>query len=130
MLLIFFFHSSSLFFFIIYPYSRLLLKRRKFLFYMPFIFIISSYYFCSILYYVNSFADSTEIYALQILKTYTNYWKHDVNPLKRISLFIFLVYYFYLFAFFPLLKKGKRKIRFQYISFYLFSFNKYAVWYF
>jgi len=66
---------------------------------MPFIFIISSYYFCSILYYVNSFADSTEIYALQILKTYTNYWKHDVNPLKRISLFIFLVYYFYLFAF-------------------------------
>lgn len=98
-LLAFFFHSSSVFFLIIYPYCRLLLKKRKLLKYIPFVYIIGSYYLSSIISFIISLANSTGIYALQVLQTYTLYYKQKVNPLNRISLFIFLVYFFYVIAF-------------------------------
>lgn len=99
MLLAFFFHNSSIFFFVIYPYSCFLIKRRKLLFYMPLFFVFCAYFFGAIISFIISFADSTGFYALRVLKTYTEFSKHYVNPLNRFSLFIFLVYYFYLFKF-------------------------------
>lgn len=92
-----FFHAQSFIFLFIYPCVRVVLKYRKLLYILPPAFILAAYtapYFLDqiIPFLINSkfeyLAQKVEVYTL---KYYTDVW---TNPINRISLVLFAIFYF------------------------------------
>lgn len=132
MLIAYFFHRSSIVFFLVYPLCVFVLKYRKVLYLLPVFFVLFAKEFNAFMGGFIDFAEGSNISALKTIWTYTQlsaYQDSKVNPYNKISLFLFVIYYF------PLIKYKARNLLKQEcicltvlsLSFFCYFFGAYNI---
>ena len=132
MLIAYFFHRSSILFFLVYPLCVFVLKHRKLLYLLPVLFVLFAKLFKAFMEGLIDFAESSNMPALKTIWTYTqlsSYQDSKVNPYNKISLFLFVIYYY------PLIKYKARNLLKQEcicltvisLSFFYYLFGAYNI---
>lgn len=132
MLIAYFFHRSSILFFLVYPLCVFVLNHRKLLYFLPFFFVLIAKLFNPRMEEFIDFAEGANLPALKTIWTYTQlsaYQDSKVNPFNKISLFLFVIYYY------PLIKYKVRNLLKQEcicltvisLSFFCYLFGAYNI---
>lgn len=99
MIVAFIFHQSAILFFLIYPVAGFIIKHKKTLYLLPIFAVFFSFMFAKGIAFVSNFENSS-FRPLKLIYTYAYLAQKSgetANPINKISLFVFAIYYFFIF---------------------------------